>query len=173
MYFLKGKTIHFDEYLLRAQKLAIRAAHWSWKEIKENLNNFPNRERGTLALISPDDGSSSEIAPGISLTLQIINVGHATRSHTHSFWHIYFVVSGEGNAFLGQEVREVPIKANDVVYVPPWEAHYFTNNGQETLMLYALQNLPQIAALGTLVRNDGSDQLSLIYKDANLVGSQT
>ncbi|HHN78943.1 MAG TPA: cupin domain-containing protein [Phycisphaerales bacterium] len=56
--------------------------------------------------------------------------GHSPR-HSHDYEHEVFVVSGRGEVLLDGAYR--PIRAGDVVYVPPDEEHQFRASADEPL----------------------------------------
>jgi len=47
-----------------------------------------------------------------------------------------FVLAGEG--VLVTEKGEMPLKANDIIYVAPHEKHCLTNKGQDTFRFICL-----------------------------------
>ncbi|WP_369071203.1 hypothetical protein, partial [Burkholderia gladioli] len=136
-------------------------------------------------LLAGDAGA--EVAPGISLAIQIVEPGAPTRAHRHAFWHLYVAVAGAGTAWLGEAgapiererdvgdaapagERAYPLAAGDALYVPPWAAHRFAAGQADPrdpagpLVLYAVQNLPQLAALGTLVREAAHGGIEHVYR---------
>lgn len=87
-------------------------------------------------LIGPEDGAQRfhmrhfEIAPG----------GH-TPLHQHDYEHEVLVLGGEG--VVRGEDGERPIRAGDVVWVPPGELHQFRSTGNEALSFICLIPAPQ------------------------------
>ncbi|CAB3764220.1 cupin domain-containing protein [Paraburkholderia solisilvae] len=169
-----GGLIPFAHYLSIASRTPPRPAHWSAKAIADATGRFPHGERGTAALVPCEEGfgdpGSVEAAPGISLTLQIVEPQQGTRPHRHAFWHLYLVVAGDGVGHVASEgdrhdAAAYSLVAGDVLYVPAWATHSFVNPDSTTpLMLYALQNLPQLAALGTLVREAPDGGIEHVYR---------
>lgn len=49
--------------------------------------------------------------------------------HSHDWEHEVFVLAGE--AVLVSEQSEIPLKADDVIYIAPFEKHGLTNKGQD------------------------------------------
>lgn len=86
-------------------------------------------------LIGPDDAAPNfhmrqfEVAPG----------GH-TPHHRHDYEHEILVLGGSGIARSEQGDR--PLKAGDVVFVPPNEKHQFQNTGDEPLSFICLIPAP-------------------------------
>ena len=62
--------------------------------------------------------------------------GASSNYHSHDWEHEVFVLAGEGA--LVTEEGEIPLKANDVVYVPPYEKHCLTNKSQDTFRFICL-----------------------------------
>ncbi len=87
-------------------------------------------------LVGPDEGAANfhmrqfEVAPG----------GH-TPHHCHDYEHEILILSGEGTAKSEQGDR--PIKAGDVLHVPPNEKHQFINGGDSPLKFICLIPAPQ------------------------------
>ncbi|MEK6346251.1 MAG: hypothetical protein V4764_02150 [Burkholderia sp.] len=180
-----GRLVPFAAYLRAAAQPRPGAAHWPVAALDEARRRFVHGERGTAALVAGEAGA--EVAPGISLAIQIVEPGTATQPHRHAFWHLYVVVSGAGTAWLGEagargaheapgagaaaeRERGYPLAAGDTLYVPPWAAHRFTAEPSgpaepaHPLVLYAVQNLPQLAALGTLVREAAHGGIEHVYR---------
>lgn len=151
----RGEILAFSEYLEKTTRLAADALVWKWSDVETSLANRPHNVQGTLALGSRQAADEATIAPGLSLVIQVLNPGETTKPHRHSFWHLYIVRSGSGEASLGSEDDKKRIAEGDVLFVPAWCTHAVDNrNGQTPLVLLRLQNLPQNASLGTLARED-------------------
>lgn len=79
-------------------------------------------------VINADDG-----APNFCMRVFELELGSSTPSHSHTWEHEIFVLSGQGMA-VGEQ-GETPIAKDSVVFIPPDEHHYFVNNGKEVLRL--------------------------------------
>ena len=53
----------------------------------------------------------------------------ASYYHSHDWEHEVFVLSGE--AVLVSEDKRMPLKPDDVIYIPPFEKHGLANTGKE------------------------------------------
>jgi len=62
--------------------------------------------------------------------------GASSNYHSHDWEHEVFVLAGEGA--LVTEEGEMPLRANDVIYVAPHEKHCLTNKGQDTFRFICL-----------------------------------
>ncbi|MFC2014206.1 cupin domain-containing protein [Chloroflexota bacterium] len=77
-------------------------------------------------VITADDG-----APHFSMRVFEVGPGSSTPSHSHSWEHEVFILSGKG-VVAGQE-GATPIGKENVVFVAPGEPHCFVNTGNESL----------------------------------------
>ena len=62
--------------------------------------------------------------------------GASSDYHSHDWEHEVFVLEGEG-ALISAE-GEVPLKANDVIYVAPYEKHSLINKGHNNFRFICL-----------------------------------
>ena len=69
-------------------------------------------------LVGPDDD-----APNFFMRRFELEPGGYTPMHTHDWEHETYILEGEGTVFGNGE--EKPVKAGDVLYVPPNEKHQF------------------------------------------------
>jgi len=167
----EGYLIPFETYLRTAAQPQPLSAYWRSSSITESQQQFPHGERGTTALVTKIDGA--EVAPGISLAVQSVVPGSETLPHRHAFWHLYIVASGVGRAYIGAsggggdgtEECAYQLSMGDILYVSPWAPHRLVNpDRSEPFVLYALQNLPQLASLGTLLREAPSGDIEHVYR---------
>jgi quercetin dioxygenase-like cupin family protein len=70
-------------------------------------------------------------APRFVLRHFTVEEGCSTPRHAHWWEHEVYVISGEGEAWTGDEYRA--FKAGDTIYVPPDHEHEFKNTGNESL----------------------------------------
>ncbi|AGO57448.1 cupin domain-containing protein [Serratia plymuthica] len=158
-----GNLLPFEQYLTQSRNAKEVALHWDINVINQNLGQRTNT-RGALNLNNPARRMVGEMASGISMAVQIIAPREKTQSHAHSFWHIYIVVSGQGEVFI-DEKENMKIQSGDVIYIPAWSHHQFINpHNDAPLMLYAMQNLPAMAEMGTLMRKESND-VTNIYSE--------
>ncbi len=69
-----------------------------------------------------------------------VEPGGCTPHHQHDFEHEILVLRGEGTARTSNGMR--PIKAGDVIYVPPNEMHQFCNSSNEPIEFICLIPAP-------------------------------
>ena len=77
-------------------------------------------------VITADDG-----APNFCMRVFEVEPDSSTPSHSHSWEHEVFILSGRGIA-VGEQGK-TQITKDSVVFVPPDEKHCFINNGSEIL----------------------------------------
>jgi len=66
-------------------------------------------------------------APHYALRVITVPVGSYTPHHTHNYEHENYILEGEGTVQIGDEV--LPVKAGNIVYVPPAIKHQYRNTG--------------------------------------------
>ncbi len=161
---INGKITSFKDYLALTSRPCPSPVIWKGNDIKSALSTLPHEERGTIVLSNPCTEPAT-IAPDLSFAIQVIRRGEETKTHAHSFWHLYIVQSGIGETMLNNQ-SNMHIEAGDVIFIPAWCLHKFGNCGQQDLLvLFVLQNLPQSAALGNLMREEISGEKTNIYAE--------
>ena len=70
-------------------------------------------------------------AKRVLLRLFIINAEGCTPVERHKHEHEVFILDGKG--LVRGENTEVTVKKGDIVFIPSWEKHQFTNIGEEKL----------------------------------------
>jgi gentisate 1,2-dioxygenase len=161
---ISGEFVAFSDYLERTKRERPVSVLWKWSEIAQNLERFPAGERGSIALGHCGGGNSLSAAPGLSTTVQVVAAGARTKSHAHSFWHLYIVRSGNGLFFANEDDEGSSLAAGDILFIPACTMHSFSNlAGEEPLILFAIQDLPHVAELGVLARQEAGGPLELVY----------
>lgn len=163
---IQGATISFDEYRTKALRKRKTPIIWKWIKMSEMLKSAKHHPRGSLVLSSSDENDPATIAPGLSFTIQVIKPGENTQYHQHSFWHLYIVNSGQGFVSLENENIKHELTTGDALFIPAWYSHQFANETNLSFILFAIQNLPQQAALGSLIREENnSNEKKVIYSN--------
>jgi len=88
----------------------------------------------------------------LSVTLGGLRPGEATRTHRHNYETVIYVLSGSGASLI--EGRELPWRAGDAFYVPPWAWHRHINRGAERALYLACENAPLLQNLGVALREE-------------------
>ncbi|ALK34051.1 cupin domain-containing protein [Burkholderia plantarii] len=160
----EGTFMSFSAYLDGTRPLPEAPAIWRRDATWRTVGLQPRHARGSVALTRAATRDATEAAPGLSLTAQRVEPGMHAPLHSHSFWHLYSVLSGQGCLLLDDAVGRLAISPGDWVFVPAWCSHAIDNrDGLVALELYALQNVPQNAALGNLARAEPGQPIHLTY----------
>ncbi len=75
-------------------------------------------------------------APNFAMRIFEIEPNGYTPLHKHPWEHEVFILEGKGTLFNGKTAT--PLKAQDVVFVPPDEPHQFKNAGNDVLKFMCL-----------------------------------
>ncbi len=93
-------------------------------------------------LVGPESGAKNfhmrrfEIAPG----------GHTPR-HSHAWEHECYILEGQGKVLDADEGLK-PVKAGDVIYVPPGQEHQFVNEHWSKLTFLCMIPAPECDSCG-------------------------
>lgn len=81
----------------------------------------------TALLIGESNTGSAEI----SIQITHVEPGGEQPAHSHPEEQCYYIITGNGVAFQGEEVREV--RKGDAIFIPPHVIHGIRNHSQEEL----------------------------------------
>jgi gentisate 1,2-dioxygenase len=126
---------------------------WQWDTLAKELDGAEHTEYGTLTLSGPDGGF--EVAPGTSMTFQVVEPRGSTTPHEHAWWHLYFVRSGTGAIVFGEPDDAAGLSTGDIVFIPAWVPHHLENDATDDLVLLNMSNLPQQSELNNLLSREG------------------
>ncbi|MBH2008570.1 MAG: cupin domain-containing protein [Xanthomonadaceae bacterium] len=166
---MNGHFIAFARYLARSAQPAGKPAIWRSPEVDAALAaqpTSPQRLTRAMALTPTSDPEALGLNGSISLIVQALGPGEQGRMHSHSFWHLYFVLKGQGASLIGGE--RITWSAGDSFYVPAWVDHDLQNlSGSEDAIVYSAQNLPEQASTGALMRREpGSGYVHIVSDPA-------
>ncbi|WP_176055004.1 cupin domain-containing protein [Paraburkholderia caribensis] len=165
---IEGDILPFSEYLELTAKPIAEPVVWRWQAIESETRLRAHNPQGTLALSGGNVDEHGTVAPDISLVIQVLKPSEMTERHRHSFWHLYIARSGSGELAFGEDGVTERIESGDTVFVPAWCYHTIANcSDSEPFVLYRLQNLPQNASGGNLMREIGG-KLQIIYANPGL-----
>jgi len=78
-----------------------------------------------------------------SLDLGIFKPGEGLYPHIHpNSEEIYFVLRGKGTVFVGKRKKQLPIKENQVIYIPANMPHGVTNTSKEGELIIGFITTP-------------------------------
>jgi len=94
-------------------------------EVDGKIVNHPNAKGALMkVLVSPAEGWDGYVMRELE-----VDVDGYTPKHLHPWPHINYMLSGEGELLLGEEVKKV--KAGSFAYVPSNVLHQFRNIGKD------------------------------------------
>ena len=162
----EGAAVSFNDYLTRTARPRARPVIWRADTLVDCLASATIAERGAIALIDPEAADAATIAPGLSCVVQVVPPGGKTSSHAHSFWHLFLVRAGFGCALFENDGSENPLREGDIFFVPAWCSHAFVNSRDDApLIMLVIQNLPSLAAVGTLARHENNQPIHVVYAE--------
>lgn len=103
----------------------------------QKLNNCPEFIAGDSTLLRellhPD---KQPLALGYSLAHATVPVGETSQPHSLSTSEVYYILSGTGEMFIGDETQIV--EPGDAVYIPPNARQFIRNNSSEPLVFICI-----------------------------------
>lgn len=103
----------------------------------QKLNNCPEFIAGDSTLLRellhPD---KQPLALGYSLAHATVPVGETSQAHSLSTSEVYYILSGTGEMFIGDETQIV--EPGDAVYIPPNARQFIRNNSSEPLVFICI-----------------------------------
>ena len=148
-----GEIIAYSDYLAQTAQARVDPVAWKWAEIETALSAWPGNpkarwrwaarraRRRRAGAVAGDPGAGARRDHRLAPALVLASVHRPVRP---------------GGVQPGASSEQRAASEGDVVFVPAWCPHAIGNPDAGTgLILLRLQNLPQHAALGSLVREDG------------------
>ncbi len=96
------------------------------KAIKHQLNGESIKNASMKVLISPKDGWKGHVMRVLDLQKD----GY-TPKHSHPWYHVNYILDGEGELLIGNEVHK--LSKGSYAYVPANTIHQFRNTGDKVL----------------------------------------
>lgn len=129
--------------------VARRTMHYRWEDAYRDLLCRAECEASPfddviMEYVDPATGES--VLPTIGCYLQMLRSGVETQAHRHTSTGVYHVVRGSGSSTIGDTTYEW--QAGDFFVVPPLAPHRHRNRGIEPVILFSLQDVPLLKALG-------------------------
>lgn len=126
-----------------------RTIHYRWEDAHRDLLRCVDRAASPFddVIVEYRDPASGEpVLPTIGCYLQMIRPGVETASHRQTSSAVYHVVSGSGSSTIGDAAYQW--QAGDCFVVPPMAPHNHANHGAEPAILFSMQDVPLLRALG-------------------------
>jgi gentisate 1,2-dioxygenase len=127
-----GRHLHFT-WEATSQALLARAAH-------------PPDPYDDVLLEYRDPRTGGPVLPTLGCYVQLIRPGVATRGHRQASSAVYYVFCGRGVTMVDE--RRFVWHEGDFFAVPPWASHRHLNDGDTPAVLFSLQDVPLVRALG-------------------------
>ncbi len=126
-----------------------RHLHYRWETAYAELERRAKEEPDPfddviMEYLDPATGRS--VVPALSCHLQMLRPGVRTRAHRQTSSAVYHVVSGSG--FTEIDGVRYDWGEGDFFAIPARAAHAHGNLGPEPAVLYSLQDVPMLRALG-------------------------
>ncbi len=126
-----------------------RLIHYRWESTYAALVRLAELEPSPfddvmMEYIDPTTGRS--VLPTIGCYIQMIRPGVRTRPHRHTSSAVYHVFRGSGSTVIDGVRYEW--HQGDFFVVPPLARHGHGNDGPEPAILFSLQDVPLLTALG-------------------------
>jgi oxalate decarboxylase/phosphoglucose isomerase-like protein (cupin superfamily) len=84
-----------------------------------------------LVTTNSEDGTRNQL-----VAFGVFKPGEGLYPHVHpNSEEVYYVVKGHGSVFTKDPKTPMPIKANEIIYIPANTPHCVTNTGQEELLI--------------------------------------
>lgn len=87
-------------------------------------------------------------SPGIFIGIQMIHPGEHVPNHRHNSVAIYHYLQGTGATTV--EGQRYEFKPGDTIVCPAWAYHEHEATGDEDVIMYVAQDMPEMAAKRTL-----------------------
>lgn len=105
-------------------------------EIEQKPVEIPGATKAKMRmLVGPDDG-----AKNFHMRQFEVEPGGYTPHHQHNYEHEILILEGQGTA--KSDAGDRPLKAGDVIWVPPNEMHQFVNTGPTAFKFICLIPAP-------------------------------
>lgn len=115
--------------------------------LRESLRPTPE---DVLGLTHGSSHADSELFEGMTLEYQWIRCGEGMDMHSHSWWHLFFLISGQVTISF-EDGSERLLCPGDVAFVPPGAPHGFRNSDIAIdAVMYSLTNKAALARIGQL-----------------------
>jgi gentisate 1,2-dioxygenase len=112
----------------------------------------PANGQRVAQIVNPDSGAGGGLAPGIAVSLCVLNPGERTRPRRHNSSVVNFCLSGGGQAVIGG--KSIAFAQYDVWNTPPWTVYEHVNDTDEPQLRLAYSNAPLLEKMKVHVVED-------------------
>jgi gentisate 1,2-dioxygenase len=161
---LHGHT-HLSPTWVKEKTLSSPLLLYSWDRTWEALNALRDHAGSAfdgIALEYRHPLSGGSVMPTMSCCVQLLRPAEHTKAHRHTGSAVYHVVRGEGMTVI--DGQAFSWSKGDIIALPPWSLHEHANTSSEDAVLFSIQDIPVLQALGlyyeeALTENDGRQQV--------------
>lgn len=126
-----------------------RRIHYPWDEAYRELMSCPESDASPfddVIVEYRDPATGASVLPTIGCYLQMLRPGIETETHRQTSTAVYQVVRGSGSTRIENEWHHWD--AGDFFVVPPNAAHRHRHRGSDPAILFSMQDVPLLKALG-------------------------
>lgn len=122
---------------------------YPWSEVEKQLHRMAKLDGSpydgvVLRYANPVTGGPT--MPTMDCWVQLLRAGEETQAHRHTSSAVYFVIRGEGVTVVDD--TELDWKQHDSFVIPNWSEHRFVNRSSEDAILFSVNDMPALQALG-------------------------
>ncbi|ACI91524.1 gentisate 1,2-dioxygenase [Afipia carboxidovorans OM5] len=149
-----GSILAYKDFIESAKRPLLKPAVWKFDRSLEALHaSDRDFKRRIIALAHPDLAEESSAAQDLAIVMQLMKPGERSQLHRHSPWALHFALAGQGYTTI--EGVRYDWSVGDIVFTPAWAYHEHVNTSDtEDAILYSLQNMPMLAHLNSLFREE-------------------
>ena len=129
--------------------LAGRTLHYRWDDAHRDLLRRADDTASPfddVIMEYRDPVSGASVLPTIGCYLQMLRPGVETKTHRQTSSAVYHVVRGSGSTMIGHDCHHWDV--GDFFVVPPNVPHSHRHRGTEPAILFSMQDVPLLKALG-------------------------
>lgn len=123
-----------------------RHLHYRWETAYAELKRRTPDPFDDVLMEYVDPATGRSVVPALGCYLQMLRPGVRTRAHRETSSAVYYVVGGAGVTEIDGVRHEWA--EGDFFAVPPRAAHAHANAGMTPAILYSVQDVPMLKALG-------------------------
>ena len=132
--------------------------HYRWDATERALHRLAKADASPfddviMEYVDPVSGRS--LTPSLGCYIQMLRPGVRTRAHRESSSAVYYAMRGAGSTTVDDQIFDWG--AGDFFVVPPGARHRHANEGSLPAILYSIQDVPLLSALG-LYRTEETDR---------------
>jgi len=123
--------------------------HYKWERTYQALQKLAEVAASPfddVALEYTNPANGGPVLPTMACLVQLIRPGVRTQAHRQTSSAVYYVVRGEGYSVINGQ--RFDWAKDDFFVVPPWAWHEHGSEAGEESVLFSIQDIPVLSALG-------------------------